>query len=172
MGMSDAARRAGSSVSAGRDLFLVQIMLISIKMTVLSVVKITFPCWKRISEAQHKEEERYLMSRKVAITLFLKKVDLSDLKLCLTFHYNITGRSQRQVLCFQWPKPILTSREHTVRCNSDRRRRAFASVRFCRSFYGRSPLKSPPENLIQEVDGDGFRIYGRYAQRRDGRWRT
>jgi len=42
------------------------------------------------------------MSQQVAITLFLKKVDLNDLKLCLTFHYNIIGRSQRQVLLFQW----------------------------------------------------------------------
>jgi len=42
------------------------------------------------------------MSQQVAITLFLKKVDLNDLKLCLTFHYNITGRSQCQVIFFQW----------------------------------------------------------------------
>jgi len=42
------------------------------------------------------------MSQQVAITLFLKKVNLNDLKLCLTFHYNITGRSQHQVLFFQW----------------------------------------------------------------------
>jgi len=42
------------------------------------------------------------MSQQVAITLFLKKVELNDLKLGLTFHYNITGRSQRQVLFFQW----------------------------------------------------------------------
>ena len=40
------------------------------------------------------------MLQQVAITLFLKKVDLNDLKLCLTFHYYITGRSQRQVLFF------------------------------------------------------------------------
>ena len=55
-----------------------------------------------MSEAQHKEEETYLMSQQAAVTLFLKKVDLNDLKLCLAFHYNITGRSQRQVLFFQW----------------------------------------------------------------------
>jgi len=42
------------------------------------------------------------MSQQVAITLYLKKVDLNDLKLCLTFHYNVTGRSLRQVLFFQW----------------------------------------------------------------------
>jgi len=42
------------------------------------------------------------MLQQVAITLFLKNVDLNDLKLCLTFHYNITGRSQHQVLFFQW----------------------------------------------------------------------
>jgi len=35
------------------------------------------------------------MSQQVAITLFLKKVDLNDLKLCLTFHYRITDGSQR-----------------------------------------------------------------------------
>jgi len=40
------------------------------------------------------------MSQQVAITLFLKMVDLNDLKLCFTFHYNITGSSQRQVLFF------------------------------------------------------------------------
>jgi len=38
----------------------------------------------------------------LAITLFLKKVDLNDLKLSLSFHYNITGRSLHQVLFFQW----------------------------------------------------------------------
>ena len=49
----------------------------------------------------HKEKEINLMSEQVAITLFLKKVDLNDLKLCLTFHYNIcAGRSQGQVLFF------------------------------------------------------------------------
>jgi len=48
------------------------------------------------------EEERCPMSQQVEITLFLKKVDLNDLQLCLTFHYNITGRSQRQVPFFQW----------------------------------------------------------------------
>ena len=42
------------------------------------------------------------MSQQVAITLFLKKVALNDLKLCLTFYYNFTARSQRQVLFFQW----------------------------------------------------------------------
>jgi len=42
------------------------------------------------------------MLQQATITLFPKKVDLYDLKLCLTFHYNITGRSQRQVLFFQW----------------------------------------------------------------------
>jgi len=45
-------------------------------MTVLIVVKIAYPYWKRILEAQHKVE-RYLMSQQVAITLFLKKVDLN-----------------------------------------------------------------------------------------------
>ena len=67
------------------------------RLTVLSVVKITFSCWKRISEAQHKEEERYLMSQQIELTLFLKNGDLNDMKLCLTFHYNITDRSQSQV---------------------------------------------------------------------------
>jgi len=42
------------------------------------------------------------MSKQVAITLFLKKVVLNGLKLCFTFHYNITGRSQCQVLFFHW----------------------------------------------------------------------
>jgi len=42
------------------------------------------------------------MTEQVAITLFLKKVNLNALKLCLTFHYNITGRSKSQVLFFLW----------------------------------------------------------------------
>jgi len=35
---------------------------------------------------------------------YVIKVDLSNMKLCLrpTFHYNITGRSEHQVLFFQW----------------------------------------------------------------------
>jgi len=58
------------------------------------------------------------MSQQAAITLFLKKVDLNDLKLCLTFYYNITGRSQRQVLFFQWQGigPARTWRSATTVC--------------------------------------------------------
>jgi len=59
------------------------------------------------------------MSQQVAIrpTLFLKKVELNDLKLCLTFHYNITGRSQRQVLFFSgraWDLAARTWRSATT----------------------------------------------------------
>jgi len=59
------------------------------------------------------------MSQQEAITLFLKKVDLNDLKLCLTFHYNITGRSQRQVLFFQWQGigPVRTWHRMWLQCH-------------------------------------------------------
>ena len=65
------------------------------------------------------------MSQQVAITLFLKKVDLNDLKLCLTFQYNITGRSQRQVPFFLWQGtgPARTCRSATTACSS---RQSFA----------------------------------------------
>jgi len=59
------------------------------------------------------------MSQQVAITLFLKKGHLIDLKLCLTFHNNIIGKSQHQVLFFSgracataWSDGW-ASREHT-----------------------------------------------------------
>jgi len=34
--------------------------------------------------------------------ILITKLELNDLKLCLTFHYNITRKSQCQVLFFQW----------------------------------------------------------------------
>jgi len=40
------------------------------------------------------------MSQQVSNYVISEKVDLNDLKLCLTFHYNITGRSHHQVLFF------------------------------------------------------------------------
>ena len=62
----------------------------------ISVLKSHFP-----AENESRNFGSTTHQQHVAVTLFLKKVDLNDLKLCLTFHYNITGRSQRQILFFQ-----------------------------------------------------------------------
>ena len=69
----------------------------------ISVLHSNILIYKLALNSIERKEGQKIQTKKdkheVAITLFLKKVDL---KLCLTFHDNITGRSQRQVLFYQW----------------------------------------------------------------------